>query len=227
MNATTDFSHYTLNELKQLQFSANHHAGLAERLTRHLLANGKQPAKWYYAINGKESNSLNLLELRELLSTNQLSLQDYVWQERMSGWVKANTIPALIDPVSGTPVTPVPAKQKNNAPLMIAGILQGLMVFVWIVVAVVQLFESNIGGAPKIGGFLLCGTLGLMSIPVTLGLIAGKKWGFVLKLIQGVTALGWIFGRLINGINNEEWILLIVLESVILTLVLLNARNYK
>lgn len=225
-----DISGYSLDELEELQFDPSIVGSDLMTVTSHLISNGRKPAVWYYHSDGQEVGPTNYLQLNDLYHSGVIRPETLVWRDRMEQWIsfEAMTNVAASGPAhtSVPPTIPRPDNTKTGG-ILIAGILQACMVFVWAFLTILQFFESGVGFEGKFFGAIFCLCMLVLSIPTSIGLIASRKWGYYFKLVIGAAAFFWMVRRLMDGVNNEWWILLIALDSVILALVLLNTRNFK
>lgn len=54
-----------------------------------------QNNNWYYTTDGNQHGPIGATELQNKIASNQVPADTLVWQEGMTDWTKANTIPAL------------------------------------------------------------------------------------------------------------------------------------
>jgi hypothetical protein len=118
------------------------------------------------------------------------------------------------------------APETPHAGVLAAGILQFLSFPVWGVVSFLQFADTG-DAEDKFLSFLFCLFMALMSVAIGIGLILSRTWGFYMKVGAGVLTLFWIFNRYYVQNGHDAWLYFMFLEFVILTLVLLNTKEFK
>lgn len=59
-----------------------------------------QAKQWYYAVAGRQEGPVDEETLVRLFQTGQLGVGTLVWNQELTGWVKASTIPGLVPPMA-------------------------------------------------------------------------------------------------------------------------------
>jgi len=62
-----------------------------------------QSASFKVMINGQEQGPFNLVQLKQMIQTGQITRNTMVWQEGMSGWSEAEQVPELIEILKSAP----------------------------------------------------------------------------------------------------------------------------
>jgi len=59
-----------------------------------------KPAVWYYELEGAQCGPVSGRELRRLVRAGTITLSTLVWTEKLTDWIPARRIPALLDEAS-------------------------------------------------------------------------------------------------------------------------------
>ncbi len=79
--------------------------------------------QWYYLIDGTQAGPVSTLELRDLISTEQVARGELVWKYGLPEWAPASDFPYLLAPVEPVPVAPPTPRSSvpvSEAPLAYA-----------------------------------------------------------------------------------------------------------
>ncbi len=72
--------------------------------------------QWFYVQNGQRLGPVAVEQVKALLSSGALPQDALVWNQGLSGWVPAHTLPELAPPPAPVPVYAPPAPQPYAAP---------------------------------------------------------------------------------------------------------------
>ena len=127
-----------------------------------------------------------------------------------------------------------PAAQapKPSVPggLVVAGVIQFLCVPYWWATAFFQLFNRGryLGEETQMMAALLCVIMGILSIPMGIGLVTGKRWSYFMGFILLILALFYLFYMMLGAdFWQMYWIIFIALEMSVLGLILAHTRRFR
>ncbi len=136
-------------------------------------------------------------------------------------------------PQQGQPYQQPPATPKKHRVTgmqITAGVLQFLLVPVWVITAIAMIFSRVFrhNDEAQVLVFLLCIFMAAASIAMGIGIIVARKWGYYFKFVSSVIALFWMAYMLMSVRNGEEWwIAFIFFEIVTLVLVLASTKDFR
>jgi len=141
-------------------------------------------AAWYYHVAGEMNGPVNIMDLRSLVSSRQLTSEELVWREGFADWVPISDVPELKHLTAGTQVTPntsqpviqtspgVSGNQSSSqhmphprtSGLAITGISLGVLGLSFSVLSGVALMLSSVAVLLLVGLALAFGFLSIFSI---------------------------------------------------------------